>query len=65
MSYSHSRKPDLHVTLSSPLSTWLNVLYFFSLPAKKQIVKLWVLLVVAVTLPSLLPYPDIRLFIVL
>ena len=28
MSYSHSRKPDLPVTHSSPLSTWLSVLFF-------------------------------------
>ena len=34
MSYSHSRKPDLPVTHSSPLSTWLSVLFFFSSPAK-------------------------------
>ena len=30
MSYSHSRQPDLPVTHSSPLSTWLSVLFFFS-----------------------------------
>ena len=29
MSYSHSRKPDLPVTHSSPLSTWLIILFFF------------------------------------
>ena len=29
MSYSHSRKPDLPVTHSSPLSTWLSVLFVF------------------------------------
>ena len=34
MSYSYSRKPDLPVTQSSPLSTWLNVLFFLSSPAK-------------------------------
>ena len=32
MSYSHSRKPYLPVTHSSPLSTWLSVLLFFFLP---------------------------------
>ena len=34
MSYSHSRKPDLPVTHSSPLSMWLSVLFFFSGPLK-------------------------------
>ena len=34
MSYSHSRKPDLPVTHSSPLSTWLSELFFFSSPVK-------------------------------
>ena len=34
MSYSHSRKPDLPVTHSSLLSTWLSILFFFSSPAK-------------------------------
>ena len=34
MSYSHSRKPDLPVTYSSPLSIWLSVLFFFSPPLK-------------------------------
>ena len=34
MSYSHSRKPDLPVTHSSPLSMWLSVLFFFSSPTK-------------------------------
>ena len=34
MSYSHSRKPDLPVTHSSPSCTWLSVLFFFSSPAK-------------------------------
>ena len=29
MSYSHSRKPDLPIIHSSPLSTWLSVLLFF------------------------------------
>ena len=29
MSYSHSRKPDLPVTDSSPLCTWLSILFFF------------------------------------
>ena len=33
MSYSHSRKPDLPETHSSPLCTWLSVLCFFA-PAK-------------------------------
>ena len=32
--YSYSRKPDLSVTRSSPFSTWLIVLLFFSSPAK-------------------------------
>ena len=32
MSYSHSRKPDLSITHSSPLSTWLSTLLFFFLP---------------------------------
>ena len=32
MSYSHSRKPDLPVTHSSPLSMWLSVLFFFPNP---------------------------------
>ena len=35
MSYCHSRKPDLTVTHSSPLSTWLSVLFFFSSPPLK------------------------------
>ena len=34
MSNSHSRKPDLPVTYSSPLSTWHRVLFFFSSRAK-------------------------------
>ena len=34
LSYSHSRKPDLPVTHSSRLSTWLSVLFFFSSPAE-------------------------------
>ena len=34
MSYSHSRKLDLHVTHSSPFSTWLSVLFFFYSPLK-------------------------------
>ena len=34
MSYSHSCKPDLPVTHSSPVRTWLSVLFFFSSPAK-------------------------------
>ena len=29
LSYSHSRKPDLPVTHSSPFSSWLSVLFFF------------------------------------
>ena len=29
MSYRHNRKPDLPVTHSSPLSTWLSLLFFF------------------------------------
>ena len=32
--YSHSRKLDLPVTHSSPLSMWLIVLFFFPFPAK-------------------------------
>ena len=36
MSYSHSRKPDLPVTHSSPLSTWLSILLFFSPPLKPR-----------------------------
>ena len=35
MSYSHSLKPDLPVTHSSPLSTWFGVLLFFFLPLLK------------------------------
>ena len=34
MRYSYSRKPDLPITHSSPLSTWLSKLFFFSSPAK-------------------------------
>ena len=34
MSCSHSRKPDLPVTHSSPFSTWLSVLLFFFSLAK-------------------------------
>ena len=34
MSYSHSRKPDLPVTHSYPLSTWLRYSSFFSPPLK-------------------------------
>ena len=33
-SYTHSRQSDLPVTHSSPLSTWLSVLLFFSSPAE-------------------------------
>ena len=36
MSYSHSRKPDLPVTHSSPLSTWLSALFFFPPPLKPR-----------------------------
>ena len=36
MSYSHSRKPDLPVTRSSPLRTWLSILLFFSPPLKPR-----------------------------
>ena len=36
MSYSHSRKPDLPVTHSFPLSTWLSVLSFFPLLLKPR-----------------------------
>ena len=35
MSYSHSRMPDLPVTHSSPLSTWLSVLLNFFPPPLK------------------------------
>ena len=35
MSYSHSRKPVLPVTHSSP-STWLSVLFIFSSPVKPR-----------------------------
>ena len=51
MSYSHSRKPDLPVTHSSPLSMWLS--QHFLIPCQNHAVKagLWVLLVAAVTLP--------------
>ena len=35
MSYSHSREPDLPVTHSSPLRTWLSILFFFH-PSLKQ-----------------------------
>ena len=35
MSYSHSRKPDLPVTHSSPFSTWLSVYSSFFLPPLK------------------------------
>ena len=37
MTYSHSRKPDLPITHSSPLSTWLSVLFFYFLPHTKQL----------------------------
>ena len=59
LSYSHSRKPDLPVTHFSPLSTWLNILFFFFFPRQNNAVRvgLWVLLVAAVTLSSQLPYP--------
>ena len=36
MSYSHSRNLDLPVTHSSPLSTWLSILFFFSSPLKPR-----------------------------
>ena len=36
MRYSHSRKPDLPVTHSSPLSTLLSVLLFFPPPLKPR-----------------------------
>ena len=35
MSYSHSHKPDLRVTHSSPLSMWLSILLFFFLAPLK------------------------------
>ena len=66
MSYSHSHKPDLPITHSSPLSTWLSVLFFFLQRQNHTVwVGLWVLLVVAVTLPSQLPYPRHRLLYLL
>ena len=34
MSYSHRRKSDIPVTHSSPLSTWLSILFFFFFPVK-------------------------------
>ena len=37
MSYSLSRKPDPPVTHSSPLSTWLSRLFFFSLYAVARV----------------------------
>ena len=36
MSYSHSRKPDILVTHSSPLSTWLSILFVFSSQLKPR-----------------------------
>ena len=33
----HSRKPDLPVTYSSPFSTWLIILFFFSSPVKTKL----------------------------
>ena len=36
MSYSHSPKPDLPVTHSSPLSTWLSIFSFFHPPLKPR-----------------------------
>ena len=36
MSYSNSRKPDLPVTHSSPISMWLSVLFIFSSPVKPR-----------------------------
>ena len=36
MSYSHTRKPHLPVTHSSPLSTWLSKLLFFPPPLKQR-----------------------------
>ena len=35
MSYSHSRKPELPVTNSSPLSTWLSIFFLFFPPPLK------------------------------
>ena len=66
MSYSHSSKPNLPVTHSSPLSAWLSVLFCFFPPPLNHAVRagLWVLLVALVTLPSQLPYPHRRLCIV-
>ena len=34
MSYCHSHKPDLPVTHSSPLSSWVSVVFFFP-PSQK------------------------------
>ena len=74
LSYSHSRKPNLPVTHSSPFSKWLIILLFLILSCKNHGVRagLWILLVEAVTLPSQLLYPhhsfcivNIRRFMVL
>ena len=61
LSYSHRRKPGFPGTHFSPFSTWLSALFFFtSLGGENHTVRagLWVLLVVAVILPSQLPYLD-------
>ena len=59
LSYSYSRKPDLPVTHSSPFSTWVSVLFFFSSTAKTTLSGQGYMfcLVVVATLPSQLPYP--------
>ena len=57
MSYSHSRKPDLPVTHSYPLSTWLSMLFFFFLPCQNHAVRVMGFvgdggnIVIATTLP--------------
>ena len=64
MSYSHSCKPDLPITLSSPLSMWLSVLFFFISCKNHTVRARWLVLsVVAVTLPSQLPYPHPSSFV--
>ena len=42
MSYSHSLKPDLPVTHSSPFSTWFSVLFFFLVPDMLPVLELLV-----------------------
>ena len=66
MSYNHSRKPDLPVTHSSPLCTWLSMLYFYP-PALKLRCQGRVMGFVGYgeNMPSQLPYPHHILCIVL